>query len=169
MRRSMEAQYTDYVSARLPALRRTAYLLCGDSHRADDLVQTAITKLYLHWRRASEVEHLDAYARKILVHVFLNEQRRGWFKRERVTGEPVELPAPETDPDMKTVVHAALATVPPRQRAVLVLRFLCDLSVADVATQLGCAQGTVKSLTSDGLKSLRRKLGDRATTLLGVE
>jgi RNA polymerase sigma factor (sigma-70 family) len=143
--------------------------VCGDSHRADNLVQTAITRLYVHWRKASEVENLDAYVRKILVRAFLNEQRRGWFQRERVTAEPAERAGPEVDPDTKAVLHAALATVPPRQRAALVLRFLCDLPVAEVAVHLGCAQGTVKSLTSDGLKSLRRKLSDRGAVISGVE
>lgn len=168
MRRTVELQYTEYVSARMPVLRRTAFLLCGDSHRADDLVQTAITRLYVKWRRAAEVDNLDAYVRAILVRTFLNDQRRGWFQRERVTAEPVERPAPAPDPDTKAVLHAALATVPPRQRAALVLRFLCDQSVADVAALLGCAEGTVKSLTSDGLKSLRRKLGVRDSVNTGV-
>jgi RNA polymerase sigma-70 factor (sigma-E family) len=165
----MESQYTEYVSARMPVLRRTAFLLCGDSHRADDLVQAAITRLYLHWRKASGVENLDAYVRAILVRAFLNDQRRGWFQRERVTAEPAELPAPATDPETKAVLHAALATVPPRQRAALVLRFLFDLPVAEVAALLGCAEGTVKSLTSDGLKSLRRKLGDSRAAIAEVD
>jgi RNA polymerase sigma-70 factor (sigma-E family) len=168
VRRTVERQYTEYVTARIPVLRRTALLLCGDSHRADDLVQTAITRLYVHWRKASEAQDLDAYVRKILVRTFLNDQRRGWFQRERVTAEPVDRPAPAADPDAKAVLHAALATVPARQRAALVLRFLCDLPVAEVAAQLGCAEGTVKSLTSDGLKSLRRKLGGREAMISGV-
>ena len=169
MRRTVESQYTEYVTARMPVLRRTAYLLCGDSHRADDLVQGAITRLYLHWRKASQAENLDAYVRTILVRTFLNDQRRGWFQRERVTAEPVERAAPATDPETKAVLHAALAAVPPRQRAALVLRFLCDLPVAEVATLLGCAEGTVKRLTSDGLKSLRRKLGDLRSAISEVE
>ena len=169
MRRSAEVQYTEYVTVRLPVLRRTAFLLCGDSHRADDLVQAAITKLYLHWRKASEADNLDAYVRAILVRTFLNDQRRGWFQRERVTAEPADRAQPVPDHDTKAVLHAALATVPARQRAALVLRFLCDLPVAEVAAQLGCAEGTVKSLTSDGLKSLRRRLGNREELISGVE
>src|ERR1044072_7509525 len=165
MRRTVELQYTEYVSARMPVLRRTAFLLCGDRHRADDLVQTATPRLYLKWRRASEADNLDAYVRAILVRTFLNDQRRGWFQRERGTAEPAARAAPAPEPDTKSVLHAALATVPARQRAALVLRFLCDQSVADVAVLLGCAEGTVKSLTSDGLKSLRRKLsGDSVHT-----
>ena len=131
-------------------------------------MQTAITKLYPHRRKASQVERLDADVRAIPVRSVLNDQRRGWFQRERVHAL-VDRPGPESDPDTKAVLHAALATVPPRQRAVLVLRFPCDQSVADVAESLGCAEGTVKSLTSDGRKSLRRKLADSRAAIVEVE
>lgn len=154
-----------YVSARLETLRRMATLLCGDAHRADDVVQETITKLYVHWPRIGGVENLDAYVRTMLLRTFLDERRRGWWRRVRLTGESPDRPAAAAgDPEDRVVLRAALAAVPARQRAVLILRFLYDLSVAEVADMLGCTEGTVKSQTSHGLAAIRRRLG--ATTLV---
>jgi RNA polymerase sigma-70 factor (sigma-E family) len=165
VRRAEEEQYVSYVTARLPTLRKIAYWLCRDHHRADDIVQAAITRLYTHWRAAAAADNLDRYVRAILVRCFLNEQRLAWAK-VRLTGAPRDTPAPPAPPgpDVETsaVVHAALAALPARQRAVLVLRFLCDLPVAEVAAILGCSEGNVKSLTSYGLAALRRRLGPGA-------
>jgi len=173
VRASEEQQYTEYVTARLPTLRRTAYLLCGDEHRADDLVQVTITKLYVHWRRASAADHLDAYVRAMLVRTFLSEQRLAWTRRIRLTGAPNETPAVpvESGPDVETrlVVRKALARIAPKARAVLVLRFLLDLSVAEAASALGCSQGNVKSQTAVGLAALRRLLGGQLPTAVGRE
>ena len=80
MKASAQQEYVDYVTGRLPTLRRLAYLLCGDEHRADDLVQQTITKLYLRWQRISGVEHLDQYVRTMLVHAFVDERRRPWAR-----------------------------------------------------------------------------------------
>lgn len=166
VRASDEESYTEYVTARLPALRRIAYLLCGDSHRADDIVQNAITRLYVHWRKARAADNLDAYVRTIVVRTFLNEQRTGWFSRTRVVDAPPEEAAPP-GPDVETsqVLHAALGRVPPKQRAVLVLRFLLDQPVTVVADMLGCSIGTVKSQTSHGLAALRKHLDNPAFSL----
>jgi len=156
-----DAAYLDYVHGRTPALRRVAYLLSGDEHQADDLVQETITKLYARWPRISQVQNVDAYVHSMLVRVFLDEKRRGWWK-VRLFGA-----APEPPPDAgaalenRPVVRAALGRLPPRQQAVLVLRFLCDLPVADVAEILDCSAGTVKSQTSHGLSTLRKILGER--------
>ncbi|NUW43061.1 SigE family RNA polymerase sigma factor [Nonomuraea rhodomycinica] len=152
-------EYTAYVSGRLPWLRRVAYLLCQDWHRADDLVQSAITRLYVKWRRARAADDLDAYVRVILVRVFLAEQRGGWFSRVRVTDAPPAAPAPRQNHDLAMDLRRALAAVPPRQRATLVLRFHCDLSVEQTAHVLGCSTGTVKSQTARGLAALRARLG----------
>jgi len=158
--RSDEA-YLEYVHGRIPTLRRVAYLLCGDEHQADDLVQETITKLYARWPRISGVDNVDAYVHTMLVRAFLDEKRRGWW-RVRLFGSPPERPADAGGtPEDRTVLRAALAQVPPRQQAVLVLRFLCDLPVADVAQILGCSDGTVKSQTSHGLNALRKILGER--------
>ncbi|MDT3397420.1 SigE family RNA polymerase sigma factor [Streptomyces sp. B1866] len=158
-----ERAYTAYVSARLPVLRRVAHLLCRDPHRADDIVQTTLTRLYVHWRLACAAADLDAYVHAMLVRCFLNEQRLGWA-RVRLAGTPEEIPglppaARGPDVETRTVVHTALSRVPPRQRAVLVLRFLCDLSVAEVAGILGCSEGNVKSQSARGLARLRTLLG----------
>ena len=157
-----DSEYVAYVHGRATALRRTAYLLCGDVHQADDLVQETITKLYARWARLGAVENLDGYVHAILVRTFLDEKRRGWWKVR--LGAPPERPLPAVahpDVEERTVLRAALSQVPPRQQAVLVLRFLCDQPVADVARALGCSEGTVKSQTSHGLAALRRILGDR--------
>jgi RNA polymerase sigma-70 factor (sigma-E family) len=171
-----ESAYTAYVTGRLPALRRTAYLLCGDEHRADDLVQVTITKLFLHWRRASAADSLDGYVRAMLVRTFLSERRLGWVRRIRLVGSPHDTPAPAALSDVdsagvetRLVVHKALTRIAPRARAVLVLRFLLDLPVAEVAAVLGCSEGNVKSQTSAGLAALRRLLDGQLTAVAGRE
>ena len=152
-------EYTEYVTAALPWLRRTAYLLCGDVHSADDVVQVAITRLYTSWRKARAADNLDAYVRAILVNTFLNERRRSW-SRVHFFDRVDELQA-AANPDFETreEVRVALMRVTPGQRAVLVLRFLFDLPVAEVARALRCSEGTVKSQTSAGLTALRTRLG----------
>ncbi|MBM2621225.1 SigE family RNA polymerase sigma factor [Actinoplanes sp. LDG1-06] len=157
-----DAGYLAYVNGRVPALRRVAFLLSGDEHQADDLVQETITKLYAKWPRIARVENVDAYVHRMLVRAFLDEKRRGWW-RVSLRDVPPERPAAEGggSTEEKAVLRAALRRVPARQQAVLVLRFLCDQSVADVARLLDCSEGTVKSQTSHGLTALRRILGDR--------
>ena len=155
-----DAAYLAYVHGRLTALRRVAWLLSGDEHQADDLVQETITKLYARWPRISAVENVDAYVHTMMVRAFLDEKRRGWW-RVRLFGAVPDRPASTAgEPEDRTVVRTALAAVPPRQQAVLVLRFLCDLPVADVAAILGCSEGTVKSQTSQGVAALRKILGE---------
>ena len=150
-----DTAFAAYFAARSEAMRGTAYLLCGDWHRAEDLVQTAFTKLYLVWNRVSRHEVLDAYVRQILVRTFLDERRRGWWRRERVGGEQTDRPTPPESPETRLVLLQALAAVPPRQRAVLVLRYWEDQSVEEVAALLGCSAGTVKSQSARGLDTLR--------------
>ncbi|RJL33243.1 SigE family RNA polymerase sigma factor [Bailinhaonella thermotolerans] len=160
-----ERDYVAYVTARLPSLRRLAYNLCRDEHRADDLVQNTITRLYVHWTRSREANDLHRYVDKMLVRCFLNDQRLGWWTRVRLTARPAELPVAGADLETRAVVQAALALVPPRQRAVLVLRFLCDLPVTEIAELLGCSEGNVKSQTARGLARLRELLGRGANRL----
>jgi RNA polymerase sigma-70 factor (sigma-E family) len=154
-----DEEFTRYIAARLGALRRVAFLLCQDWHRADDLVQATITRLYVHWGRASAVEHTDAYARTILVREFLGEQRSGWARRVSLHAEAPDRAGLPPDPDAVLDLRAALAAIPARQRATLVLRFYCDLSVDQTAALLGCSVGTVKSQTAKGLAALRDRLG----------
>jgi RNA polymerase sigma-70 factor (sigma-E family) len=162
MQDGARTEYVDYVTARIPALRRLAFLLAGDEHRADDLVQQTITTLYVKWQRASAATHLDSYVRTMLVRTFVDERRLAWARVRlmRDTPDPAP-PAADGGVEERQVVRAALARLPRRQQAVLVLRFFYDLPVDEVATILGCTAGTVKSHTSRGLTALRRLLGER--------
>jgi RNA polymerase sigma-70 factor (sigma-E family) len=132
-----------------------AYLLCSDRHQADDIVQATLTSLYVHWRRASAADNLDAYVHRILLRRYLDERRRRWSRVLLGDALP-DLPAPATGgvEDRDTLV-TALRALPKGQRAVIVLRFLEDLSVEATAEALGCSVGNVKSQTSRGLATLR--------------
>jgi RNA polymerase sigma-70 factor (sigma-E family) len=163
-----ERRYVDYVSSRLTWLRKVAFLLCQDWHHADDVAQAAITKLYVHWRTASQADNLDGYVRRIVVHEFLGIKRTAWVSRVDLSGDlPAYLAAPEDDPTTRVAVRRALAEVPPRQRAALVLRYYCELSVEETAAALGCSPGTVKSQTARGLQALRRVLDASETFVEG--
>jgi RNA polymerase sigma-70 factor (sigma-E family) len=151
-----ERRYVEYVSGRLAWLRKLAFLLCQDWHRADDLTQATITRLYVHWRTAGRADNLDAYARTVLVREFLGIRRTAWASRVQLTAGPfADTAVHDADPATRVAVRAALAKVPPRQRAALVLRFYCDLSVEETADLLRCSTGTVKSQTARGLAALR--------------
>jgi RNA polymerase sigma-70 factor (sigma-E family) len=153
-----DTAFADYFAARSDAMRRTAYLLCGDWHRAEDITHVAMTKLYLAWPRLREAG-MDAYARKVVVRTFLAENRRLWRRREHLTQSLPEPPVAPADADDRMLLEAALASVPPRQRAVLVLRYWNDLSVEDTAEVLECSVGTVKSQAARGIAALRKRLG----------
>jgi RNA polymerase sigma-70 factor (sigma-E family) len=154
-----DTEFADYVGARLPALRRLAMLLCQDWHRADDLVQAAITKLYVHWPRAKGADSIDAYVRAIVVREFLRERRSSWARRVTVSDQVPDRPSASHDTEASLDLQAAIAALPARQRATLVLRFYCDLNVDQSARVLGCTPGTVKSQTAKALATLRRALG----------
>lgn len=158
-----EQEFAEYFLARRDAVRRTAFLICGDWYRADDLAQTAFVALHRRWRKVRDRGALDAYLRRTLVRAAIDESRRPWRREHSVNALP-EAAAPGEAPGEAVVTREALLDglrrVPPRQRAVLVLRFLEGLSVADVAITLGCTEGTVKSQTARGLDALRTALGD---------
>jgi RNA polymerase sigma-70 factor (sigma-E family) len=148
--------FAAYFASRSGAMRGTAFLLCGDWHRAEDLVQTAFVKLYRAWHRVGAREKLDAYTRQILVRTFLDETRGGFRHREEPTADTADRAAPEAaGVEDRLVLVRALADLPARQRATLVLRFWEDLSVEDTAKALRCSEGTVKSQTSRGLDAMR--------------
>lgn len=147
--------FAEYFAARSEAMRGTAFLLCGNWHRAEDLVQTAFTKLYVHWNRVSDHEALDPYVRKVLLRAFIDDGRRSWWSRERPQAVPVESAAAPVNSDDRLMLLEALGRVPPRQRAVLVLRYWEDLSVEETAALLHCSAGTVKSQAARGLNTLR--------------
>lgn len=154
-----DAEYTEYVAARLPSLRRVAMALCGDWQRADDLVQATLAKLYMQWGRVRAANHADAYARAVLVREFISERRSSWVRRVSLRGSVPERRAATVDHDAVLDLRAAVAALPPRQRAALVLRFYCDLTIDQSAEVLGCTPGTVKSQTARALDAVRRALG----------
>ncbi|MGN9911083.1 SigE family RNA polymerase sigma factor [Phytohabitans sp. LJ34] len=156
MRGEEEREYVEFVTTRRPVLHRAAYLMCGDQHRADDIVQATMTALYRKWRRAREADNLDAYVHRMLVRAYLAEKRLGWA-RVRLMSEPPERVAasPPAGVEERDSLRTALARLPRAQRTVLVLRFACDMSVDDVAAALRTSPGNVKSHTSRGLAALR--------------
>lgn len=151
--------FTEFVRTTGSALRRTAYLVCGDWHRADDAVQDALYKLYLAWPRVQRGGNEHAYARRMVVNAAIDTGRRPW-RRERSTTLLPELatPDPAGAHAERDEVLTALGAVAPRQRACIVLRFYDGLSVEETAAALGCSAGTVKSQTSRGLDNLRQLL-----------
>jgi RNA polymerase sigma-70 factor (sigma-E family) len=154
VRQSEEIEYRAYVAARLDPLRRTAYLLCRDWYLADDVVSITLGKLYRHWSRARGTGSLDAYVHRILVNSWIDERRRPWH-REDPTDQVPDRAAVESDIVGRVDVMDLLDQLPPRRRAVLVLRYYCDLSVEDTAEALGCRVGTVKSQAARALLTLR--------------
>lgn len=157
-----DEEFVELVHAAWPALYRTAVLLVRDHALAEDLVQTALARTYSHWHRIRDTGAAHAYARRTLVNAATSTFRRRSFRSERPTGDLPE-PAvgrPETGPDDRIDILAALARLTPKQRAVVVLRFYDDLSVQDTADALGVSTGTVKSQTSVALARLRVLLGD---------
>lgn len=158
-----DTAFTAYVQARRGTLYRTAYLLCGDPHRAEDVVQTALTKAYAAWRRLDAADDVDAYVRRIVVNAHLDEVRRPW-RRERPGLDGLD---PVTRPGLTTeesdALWTALRGLAPGQRRVVVLRHYWGLSVEETAADLGISPGTVKSQTSDAIGRLRVALAPTST------
>lgn len=146
-------QADEYFSAVAPAMRRTAYLIVWDWHTAEDMVQATFVKLYVAWPRI-HADGLDAYARRTLMNVCLSHLRK--HRREIVSDQIADREVDGSDSGLD--LTRALALLPPRQRAVVALRYLDDLSVNQVADALGMAPGTVKSQTSRALDRLRAVL-----------
>jgi RNA polymerase sigma-70 factor (sigma-E family) len=145
------------VVARFAALRRTAWLMTGDWHEAEDIVQTALGKLYVAWPRV-DADGAEAYVRRIVANVFVDGRRRAW-RGEQPTAAPPDSGIEGPDLDERMTLLRAMAAVPHAQRAVLVLRYWEDLSVEQVAEILRLPAGTVRSQASRGLERLREALG----------
>jgi RNA polymerase sigma-70 factor (sigma-E family) len=154
-----DADFTAYLHARQARLLRTAYLLTGDQHQAEDLLQTSLAKLYLAWDKVRDREYVDAYVRRIMVNENNSQWRRGWKKREFATDEvPEGRPFhDEYDEGVGAAVWKAVQTLPRKARAVVVLRYYEQLSEAETADVLGISVGTVKSQTSRALAALRER------------
>jgi RNA polymerase sigma-70 factor (sigma-E family) len=165
MREAREQEFDEFVLARQQRLLRTAYLLCGDWHLAEDLTQNALAKVYVGWHRIQQVEQLDAYVHRMLFRTYVDAYRRR-RKREILSSAVPDVAGTGIASDVRLTLLAALAEVTPRYRAVLVLRFWEDRSVGETADALGISVGSVKSHTHRGLQKLRSVLGDQALDLI---
>ena len=161
VRTDWEHQFVEYFRVSAQPLRRLAYALCGDWHTAEDLVQLTFVRLYRRWPGIRD-ESVDAYARRVLVNAFLSHRRAR--RRESLMADPPERAAGGSDPAEGLALRRALADLAPRQRAAVVLRYLEDLPVAEVAELLGISEGTVKSQTARAIQSMRGALHGAALT-----
>jgi RNA polymerase sigma-70 factor (sigma-E family) len=151
--------FESWLVAREPALQRLALLLTGDEHSARDLVQTSVAKLYLAWDRLDDRDNVDAYARRILVNEHRTAWRRPWRRREVVMDSPPDRAGPAIEYDgTREAVWRFVASLPPRQRAVIVLRYYEQLTETEIADVLGISVGTVKSQASRAIAALRTRL-----------
>lgn len=157
-----ETEFGEFAAAQASQLFRIAYLLCGDWHEAQDLVQIALTKLFVAWGRASRADHVGSYARSVLVNSYLSSRR---LRRhgELPVAEVFEAGVTDGDSDLRLTLVAALRRLPARSRTVVVLRHLEDLSIESVASYLGTTPAAVKSLNTRGIAQLREYLGAQQT------
>jgi RNA polymerase sigma-70 factor (sigma-E family) len=163
-----DAEFGEYLDSRAVVMRRTAYLLCGgDWHRAEDLVQTTLTKIYVAWPRLRRDGSVDAFSRKVMVRSAIDESRRAFRRRESSVEELPELAGPVNGVDDAIDVRSALAHLPAGQRAVVVMRYWEDMSVTETAELLGKSEGTIKSQAAKGLATLRRLLAEDRDLLGG--
>lgn len=146
--------FDGFVAARGDALWRSAWLLTGDAHLAEDLVQTALAKSYRRWERIGDVGGFEAYVRRTLYTTYVSWWRRRW-NGERATADLPERPVVALDLELRRDLLTALATLPRGQRAVLTLRYFEDLSERETAEVLGCSVGTVKSQAARAITALR--------------
>lgn len=158
-REERDREFADFVASRGATLRRLAYLVSGDLDIADDLTQTALTKLYVAWPRVRLSSSPEAYARQTLVRTHIDEKRRPW-RRERAYADLPEHvgPDPQASFDEADALARELWRLPPGQRTAVVLRFWLDLSVEDSARAMNCSTSTVKSQCARGLARLRAAL-----------
>jgi RNA polymerase sigma-70 factor (sigma-E family) len=155
----MEDEFREFVAARSAALLRSAYLLAGDWATAEDLLQTALTKTYLAWKRLGEIEAVEPYARRVLVNTATSWWRRRWHGERPTEFLPERAVADATEEQLdRDLLWKHVKALPARQRAVLVLRFYEDMSEAQTAELLNISAGTVKSQTSRALGTLRQRL-----------
>lgn len=158
-----EPRFREFVAARQQSLLRTAYLLTGDWGTAEDLVQTALTKTYLARHRIRDLAAIEGYVRAAMVTTSTSWWRRRWHGERPTEALPEPTASgPDTTAayDDRDELWSHVRLLPPRQRAVLVLRFYEDLSEADTARMLGISVGTVKSQTARSMHSLRASLGE---------
>jgi RNA polymerase sigma-70 factor (sigma-E family) len=155
----IDEDFAEFVAARWGSLYRLAYLLAASPTGAEDLLQTTLEKAYVNWSRIGRMEHAEAYVRRMLANASVSSRRRAWI------GEQPRDELPETVGDLadapvldRHVFWPLVCALPPRQRAVIVLRYYEDLTEAQIAVVLGCAPGTVKSQSAAAIAALRRAL-----------
>jgi RNA polymerase sigma-70 factor (sigma-E family) len=169
MSNSIDDLFCEFVRTRSPALLRTAFLLTGDRHLAEDLVQDALARTHRGRHRLDDPGHFEAYTRTAMYH-----QHVSWWRRRRITetmpGELADIVQPDSDharrTDLKLALHEVLARLTRRQRAVLVLRFFEDRSEAEAAELLQCSVGTIKSQTSKALARIREMAPDLLSAMM---
>jgi RNA polymerase sigma-70 factor (sigma-E family) len=152
--RSVPASFDEFVASRGDALWRSAWLLTGDAQKAEDLVQTALGKCWTKWARVGGDGSFEAYVRRAMFTTYASWWQRAWNGEHPVADLP-ETAVSEPDTALRTDVICALAGLPRRQRATVVLRYFEDLSERETAELLGCSIGTVKSQTARALTTLR--------------
>jgi RNA polymerase sigma-70 factor (sigma-E family) len=158
MKLTREAEFEDYVRRRRGVLLRSATALAaGDGHLAEDLVQQTLVRLYLVWEGA-RARNLDAYVRRMLVNNLIDHKRRSFIRREHAVRDLPDTAGPTPADSIDSDLLSALRVLPPRQRAVIVLRCVEGLTIEEAAEALNCSSGTVKSQTSRGLDKLRHLL-----------
>jgi RNA polymerase sigma-70 factor (sigma-E family) len=175
-----EVDFVEFARATAPRLRQTAYLLCRDWHLAQDFTQITLAKMFVHWRRIARNEYPEAYSRKMLLRVFLDHQRRR-SSREVVIDAVPEAPVAGnragrggadgfgSQVELRLTLIDALGRIPPRDRAIVVLRYWEDQSIETVASMLGISPGTVKTQSSRTLARLRTLLGNDYSALLACQ
>jgi RNA polymerase sigma-70 factor (sigma-E family) len=156
---AVASTYEEYVATRWTALYRTAYLLAGSHADAEDLAQATLVKAYLAWPKVAAAASPDAYVRRILANTFLSSRRPLRVVRERLVDRTPDVQVPPPASEDRLVLWPHVKALPPKQRAVIVLRYYEDLTEQQIADALGCSTGTVKSNASDALRALRARVG----------
>jgi RNA polymerase sigma-70 factor (sigma-E family) len=156
--RSTTEDFEEFARARTPQLYRTAWLLTGDRHHAEDLVQETLAKMFRAWRGLQRIDNPPAYAQTVLARTFISQRRRRSWTEQPVSSMPERADRPG-DPALRISLQNALAELAPLDRAVLVLRFFEDRSVEQVALDLGKNAGAIRTRTSRALDRLRAVLG----------
>ncbi|MEV8373412.1 SigE family RNA polymerase sigma factor [Kribbella sp. NPDC056861] len=165
--RSTTDDFEEFARARTPQLYRTAWLLTGDRHHAEDLVQETLAKMFRAWRGLQRIDNPPAYAQTVLARTFISQRRRRSWSEQPVSSMPERADRPG-DPALRISLQNALAELSPLDRAVLVLRFFEDRSVEQVALDLGKNAGAIRTRTSRALDRLRAVLGADADHLIAL-
>lgn len=154
--------FEEYAGVIWPSLYRSAYLLAGNHADAEDVAQQTLVKVYRSWSQVIRSDSPEAYVRRMLTNTFLSARRPKKWRLELLTETPPEYDSAATPhaPEDRMVLWPHVKALPPRQRAVIVLRYYEDLNEQEIADALGCSRGNVKSTAHRALKALRAALGE---------